>query len=552
MDWKPASRGYAILNAPQTPFLVWGRVRAARTSTLYIDMWTLIHLLAIERKFQPDQTSLMPEKMVAEIKRLFETREEVSGFVKLHPDNSHKWFFPVQHVNLFLGFLPDDIRPNAITRGRFKREFEKICKMELKYEGVTEYGKDESAEVAKSGNDALSCFKTPPEKVVMILPDEPSPPPVVIRVSKRLREKASAASASSEKSASAREKSAVAREKGKDDMYPDQEQQQQQDKDDDDPDPREEFSGYSLRPKRTRPERPDIVESMTAKYGGTVYANSQEELEADAGRLVNLGYQSEEGGPGKGDEDIFQDERIPVATVVDPTAPIVEIGLEEEEEQPMEIDEDSAYHPSRSPSVERDYDFGVGDSKPGTKMVNLSLDSAEQRIRLHAAAIESFLLVANYAHDHHGHHRRAQDNPFAQTLDDIEGQLVQSTRRIMELLPPSADKTTISIPAIEDADGTEVRMHDMARSLSLDWSKLSSDEQRDLARQVRDEHKRVYGVYPRKKRMMYGGGRAGMIYFYNQETADACMKPVLERYIAQHVAATALRPPGYFSENSKK
>lgn len=490
MEWKPASRGYAILNAPQTPFLLWGRRKGSRVSTLYLDMWAVVRLLISELKYDgPDQTS--------EIKRRFEQREEVAGKVRVHAKNSDKWFFPAGEVNLFVGFLPDGIRPVGAKYGQFMREFGKICKQEMKYEGVTEYGQDEDAEVAHLDAGA-------PE------------PPVVVRVSKRLREKAarteaiavaptavSDASSSGEKDQNG--------DKGKEEMEP------------------EEFAGYALRPKKARPAHPDIVARMNAEYGvpSTVYANSQEELEADAGRLVHMALDDED------DQDIFvnDEEYLP--------------PHEEQQQQAGGMEEEDIYP---SPHHSEDYDFAIADQEEeeeevaafhegeGVHTVSLSLSDVEQRIRIDTAAIETLLLVAGYAHDHHGYHRRAADNPFAKTLEDIEAHLVQAARRVMELAPPGANKTTVSVVTVEDADGTEVRMHEMAAAVGMDWSAISSDDQRQLARHVRDEHKRVYGVYPKKKRMMYGGGKAGMIYFYNQETADACMRPVLERYIAKHTA----------------
>lgn len=536
MEWKPASRGYAILNAPTTPFLVWGRVKASRVSSLYLDMWALIKLLIAEMRYEGDD-------LTSNIKRVFERREEVSGLIRVHARNKDKWFFPAHNAHLFIGFLPDGIRPTGVKYGRFMREFQKICKQELKYEGVTEYSADSDMEVAG-------------ERVIVAEEVGPSPPSV-LRVSKRLREKAQRSALPPPPVATAL---SDAPGEATPALTPTAVSDEKVDKGKEEIDAPEEIAGYALRPKRARPEKPDIAARMNAEYGGTVYANSQEELAADAARLVNLGYHSDD------DQDIFvvDDDDFP------PPPPPVKEGEGGMEEEP--IDDDGGYPSPMEEEGDDDYDFGIAElpdddndaPKPingggggggdgggsGVSTVSLPLDAVEQRIRIDTAAIESLLLVATYVHDHHGHHRRDEDNPFAKTLDDIEGHLVQAARRIMELAPPGANRSTVSVVAVEDADGTEVRMQQMAHSLSLNWSALTSDEQRALARQVRDEHKRIYGVYPKKKRMMYGGRKSGLIYFYNQETADACMKPVLERYIQTHNAKHADTRPGYFSSSS--
>lgn len=512
MEWKPASRGYAILSEPTAPIFVWGRSKGSRVSALYLDMWEIIRILASEYKHTETDH-------VSQIKRIFEQREEVAGLVKVHPKDPNKWFFPAQHANVFLGFLPDSIRPTGVSYGRVMHELGKVAKMEMKYEDVTKYGEDEVPVSVSASNVAAVA---------------PINPPVVLRVSQRLLQKAAAASDGPAKSGESSEKAGDKNkkdDKGKEEM---------------------DYEKPVLRPKRQRPARPDISARMDAEYGGTVYADSQEELEADAGRLVHLAEEEEDDIFDDEEDDLEQQKKAKTATgggmeeepiVYSPTRRI-------ENSASVRDDDNGRGGDGQEKDDDEEYDFGIEgeEEEEGVQKVSLPLDAVEQRIRIDTAAIESLLLVLNYAHDFHGHHKSSADNPFAQTVDDSEAHLIAAARRIMELAPPAVNKTSVSVTAVDDADGTEVRMNEMANRLGIAWSSLTQDEQRAIARACRDEHKRVYGVYPKKKRMMYAGGRSGLIYFYNETTAERCMKPAMEKWVNAHCArfVSALQDRSYF------
>jgi hypothetical protein len=546
MEWKPASRSYSILNAPSAPFLVWGRRVNSSWSVLYLDMWMFLKILAKELKYESDD-------YIPKIMNAFGQDRGLNILVKTHDKNKKKWFFPVDHIAVFVAQLPTGFRPASITRDRIIHEVEEFYREEVKFCNVTKYGSDEDAEVA----DASSYSESDQEDDSAAKdPVIPNPGPVPVRQSKRIRERAQRSNVdSSQKAIDARnaKKFGLVENSGKpvdtsgkfDSVGKDKEEMDEE----------EEKRVYDLRPKRTKPDSVDIAGRMEEAYGapaadqpvqetgyarvpgGTIYANSQEELAADAVRLVGL------------EDDVFDNE----------APPLPEKGkeMEEDDDNDPPFEEDPIEEEVGDlPEDDEEYNFALGPSsagknKPrnGVKHVSVPLDQVEQRIRIESASIETLLLVASYAQDHHGHHRRSEDNPFSRTLDDIESHMVQAARRIMELAPASVAHSSVSIVAVEDADGTEVRMHEMAATLGLQWSSLSSDEQRKMARDVCDKHKQVYGVYPKKKRMVYAGGRTGMIYFYNQDTANACMKPVMEQFISDHVKKHA-PPPGlsYFSK----
>ena len=325
---------------------------------------------------------------------------------------------------------------------------------------------------------------------------------------------------------------------------------EQEDKDKEEEDENKEhaalISRYNFRvreqgrvPKKDKKKRKGY--GLSSDEPHSVYADSLEEQQADAVRLVNLIEQEERDGNGNDDGEFVED---------------VDLFDDDEEEDGKEIEQLSGIPGApqkrrRSARLHDDLNVRQGPLFPGLELpedpIHIDGDEDEQQqqqqedddvhtetarlgqvhqiVMINTAALKAQLELATYLRAHFTVARDAD-------LRRAEEHALELSRSLHKWTP--MDRATAvekTYTVIEDADGTEVRMSDCANELGINWSAVSNATRKAVAELSRDLHKEVYGAYPKKKRMPSGNGKMQAIYFYNRTTYVPTMKEAMTRLV---------------------
>ncbi len=326
----------------------------------------------------------------------------------------------------------------------------------------------------------------------------------------------------------------------------------------------EQLTAYNLR-KTIREKRaaavaagsgPAVAERYERTYGGrsgskevpqSVYANSQEENVADSRRLVYLL---------ENDEEVFDDERPP--------------GKDKEEEEEEEEgdarsqrlakrsktqkfanppavapqstptvvgdqeDDDDAFDPIEFSDDDGDEDMvarAVQDA-PEVQTETAALDEVLKIVQMTGLAMETQLKLATFVQDRANGGVYADEESRRSDLKRIQEHMMELSRSLQTWTPMDRASTKEKrYTVIDDADGTEVRMSDCAAELGIVWNAVSASTKRAIAELARDLHKKVYGRFPKKKRMPAGNGTMLPIYFYNRTTYVPTMREAMTRLL---------------------
>lgn len=299
-----------------------------------------------------------------------------------------------------------------------------------------------------------------------------------------------------------------------------------------------------------------IASQVAEKYGGggeeqpqTVYANSQEELVADAGRLVLLNpdptlvlSDSDQGDfdpeidPAEAekhkqfllrslavrDRSIKELERLGIRRRPSPTPAQRYASRHHQVEQVDDEDED-----------EDDY---VNDEREGEQLVHEEVSSVSDMSLMIAANINALVglqKLATYIHERHSGINGNRDTDMQRHLKLVETSMMELSRTIQSQVPLDSSKgKRISHVVIDPADGTEVRQNETAAELGIVWSAIDESVRRRVSERARDLHKEIYGAYPKKVNMPYSGGKRP-VYYYNRETSEKTVKVAMRELILE-------------------
>ena len=354
-----------------------------------------------------------------------------------------------------------------------------------------------------------------------------------------------------------------------------------QEDDDDDEEGEPSLSLATTRSRREPRKKPHhdakaITERVAAAYGGppaTVYANSQEEMQADAERLVHLGAaaasQSQKASKTLRleDEDVvsdYDDEADADAGEADADADeaVADVLRQEADEghpvvgrkrlpRRSQLMEDDDNHGEASPlkmgkrpyiaygQVE-DVDDDDGEEhqpieaedEEGEVVVEHStLAETAAMATANATVLTAFIKLATHIADEHDHDGAGRNASMQRQLKKVQDHILELSRTLMAQTPLDSSKgKSWKHAVIPDTDGTEVRMSECTAEIGIKWSALSEETRRRIAERSSQLHLQVYGIYPKKKNMMTPRGPTP-IYFYNNATAEQTIRVAIREIL---------------------
>lgn len=278
----------------------------------------------------------------------------------------------------------------------------------------------------------------------------------------------------------------------------------------------------------------------------TVYADSQEENAADARRLVQMLVDEEDQnevfdserpqGKDKEEQEEPQDARSQRRAKRSKTQKVSNPPRRQRGEEEDEDDDD--FDPIEFSGDDGGDDMAVAmdlqedEPVPEVRTETAKLDEVLKIVQMTGVAMETQLKLAAFVQDRGGGAVYPDEESRRSDLKRIQEHMLELSRSLQTWTPmdrASAQQKTYTV--IDDTDGTEVRMADCASELGIAWSAVSASTKRAIAELARDLHKKVYGRFPKKKRMPAGNGTMMPIYFYNRQTYIPTMKEAMTRLL---------------------